>query len=92
MIDRKINFVWTFVGKNTHKIKESSYIKNHLNYFDFINNIENLDEDYFPHSKLINKYFESDLYLNLARIESFGITFVESLACDLPIISFKKKG
>ena len=92
LIDRKINFVWTFVGKNTHKIKESSYIKNHLNYFDFINNIENLDEDYFPHSKLINKYFESDLYLNLARIESFGITFVESLACDLPIISFKKKG
>ncbi len=92
LIDRNIHFVWTFVGKDTYKIKENTFIDNHQKYFDFIDNIENLEEDYFPHSKLIGKYFESDLYLNLARIESFGITFVESLACDLPIVSFKKKG
>ena len=35
---------------------------------------------------------ESDLYVNLSRIESFGITFVEALAAGIPIISFDTKG
>ena len=35
---------------------------------------------------------DSDLYVNLARIESFGLTFIESLACGVPIISFNTKG
>ena len=35
---------------------------------------------------------ESDLYVNLSRIESFGITFVEALAAGIPVISFDTKG
>ena len=50
------------------------------NFFDIIGNIENIDEEFFPHSDLINHYKSSDLYINLSRIESFGITFIESLA------------
>ena len=32
------------------------------------------------------------MYVNLARIESFGITFIEAMASGLPIISFNTKG
>jgi L-malate glycosyltransferase len=45
-----------------------------------------------PNSELIKKYSESDIYINLSRIESFGITFVEALASQIPIISFDTKG
>ena len=55
-------------------------------------NIDNIDEEYFPHSSLIKHYKSSDLYLNLSRIESFGITYLESLASTVPIISFKSIG
>ncbi len=47
---------------------------------------------FFPHSTLINHYKSSDIYLNLSRIESFGITFIEALASKVPIISFTGKG
>lgn len=92
LIDNNIDFKWSFIGKNTFKISENDFVKKNINYFNFINNIENLDENYFPNSKIIKKYLDSDLYINLSRIESFGITFIESLACGLPIISFNTKG
>ena len=92
LISQQIKFNWTFVGKNIHNIKKNVYVKNNQQFFNFIDNIENIEETYYPHTDLIKLYLDSDLYVNLARIESFGITFVESLACDLPIISFKKKG
>ena len=92
LISQQIKFNWTFVGKNIHNIKKNVYVKNNQQFFNFIDNIENIEETYYPHTDLIKLYLDSDLYVNLARIESFGVTFVESLACDLPIISFKKKG
>ena len=52
----------------------------------------NKNELYFPNSKIFEYYSKSDLYINLSRIESFGITFIESLSCNLPIITFDKKG
>ncbi len=92
LISQKIKFIWTFVGKNTHKIKENDFIKRNVGLFNFIDDIQNTDETYYPHSDLIKIYLDNDLYVNLARIESFGVTFIESLACGLPVISFKKKG
>ena len=41
---------------------------------------------------MIKHYKSSDIYLNLSRIESFGITFIEALASNLPILSFNTKG
>ena len=32
------------------------------------------------------------MYINLSRIESFGVTYIESLASKVPIISFSSKG
>ncbi len=92
LISKKIKFIWTFVGKNTHKIRENDYVKEKIEHFNFIDDIQNTEETYYPHSDLIKIYLDNDLYLNLSRIEAFGITFIESLACGLPVISFKKKG
>jgi len=90
--DKKINFEWYLVGHNSTKIKELQSMKEYNNNFICIENIENLNEEYFPHSKLIKIFKKCHLYINLSRIESFGITIIEGLACNLPIITFDTKG
>ena len=90
--ENKIEFTWTIIGQNTSKLLENEFIKNNKNLFNVFENINNNMEKYFPHSSIINKYVSSDIYVNLARIESFGITFIEAMASGLPIISFDKKG
>ena len=62
------------------------------NFFWHIDNVENLEEEIFPHSNLIKIYKENHLYINLSRIESFGVTIIESLASNLPVITFDTKG
>ena len=57
-----------------------------------VDEIKNIDEIYFPHSKLLKLYKDHDVYVNLARIESFGITIIEAIASGLPIVSFDTKG
>ena len=73
-------------------LNKNEFIKSNSKFFEFIKNIDNIEEEFFPHSNLINHYKSSDLYINLSRIESFGITFIESLASKVPIVSFKSKG
>ncbi len=92
LIEKNINFKWKIIGENSHLLYKNKFIKSHSHLFEIINNIENIDEEFFPHSNLINHYKSSDIYLNLSRIESFGITFIEALASKLPIISFAGKG
>ena len=92
LIEKNINFKWKIIGKNSQLLYKNKFIESNSNLFEIIENIENIDEDYFPHSTLINHYKSSDLYLNLSRIESFGITFIEALASKVPIISFTSKG
>ena len=92
LLDKNINFRWKIIGENSKLLYKNKFIASNSNLFEIIGNIENIDEDFFPHSTLINHYKSSDLYLNLSRIESFGITFIEALASRLPIISFTGKG
>ncbi len=92
LIDKNLNFKWRLIGKNINSLREKLFIKKNIKYFDLIENIDNAKETYFPNSKLINLYKSSDIYLNLSRIESFGITFIEALASKVPIISFDTKG
>ncbi len=92
LIEKNIMFKWKIIGENSKILNENKFIKSHSEFFDIIENIENTDEEFFPHSDLINHYKSSDLYVNLSRIESFGITFIESLASRIPIISFRSKG
>lgn len=92
LFENKVEFVWTIVGDGTRMLLNNNFIKNNKKLFDIHENIDNKNENYFPHSKLIKKYINSDLYVNLARIESFGITFLETMAVGTPIISFNSKG
>ena len=71
---------------------EKDFILKNKNYFNIENEISNYDEIYFPHSRLIKMYKLNDAYINLARIESFGITIIEAIAAGLPVISFNTKG
>ena len=92
LIESKIDFRWSIIGKNTKKLLENEVIKNNLENFSITEDIIDYDEVYLPSSTLIKKYLESDIYLNLSRIESFGITFVEALASGIPVLSFDTKG
>ena len=92
LVNKQIDFEWKIIGKGTKKLLNETIIKSRPDSFKIIENIENFDETYFPNSELIKHYISSDLYINLSRIESFGITFVESLASLVPIITFDTKG
>lgn len=92
LIANGLNFKWTIIGKNTSKLLENNYIKKNKNFFHIIEDINVENELYFPNSKILKYYINSDVYLNLSRIESFGITFVEALSANLPIITFDTKG
>ena len=63
-----------------------------MEYFNILDEVKNFNEIYFPHSDLFKLYKNHDVYVNLARIESFGITMIEAIACGLPVISFNTKG
>jgi len=92
IIDKKIDFEWTIIGKDTNKLLLNNKIFRNVNKFKIYENIDSKKEYYFPNSQIIKLYNQSDLYINLSRIESFGITFVESLAANVPLITFDTKG
>ena len=92
LIKLKINFQWTIIGKDTSKIFTHELVKKYEKKFKIFQNIFISDENFFPSKKIVQKYFESDLYINLSRIESFGITFVEALSANLPVLTFDTKG
>jgi len=91
LFDNKVNFLWTIIGDNTKRLNSKKFINENKDLFNIIENIGNDDEKYFPNTKIIKEYLNSDIYVNLSRIESFGITFIEAMACGLPIISFDAK-
>ena len=92
LIEKKINFKWTLVGRDSSNLLKKDFIIKNKNFFEILKEIPNNDEIYFPHSKLIKIYKSHDAYINLARIESFGITLLEAIAAGLPVISFDTKG
>ena len=92
LVKLKINFEWTIIGKDTSKIFNNETVTKYKKKFKIFENVFILKENFFPSQIIINKYFESDLYINLSRIESFGITFVEALSANLPVLTFDTKG
>ncbi len=92
LIEKKIDFEWKIVGDGTNQLLSNEIMKKYKENFKIFQNIENLNEEYFPHSKLVELYKSSDVYINLSRIESFGITFIEALASSIPVLTFDTKG
>ena len=80
------------VGKDISKLSNEKFFQENSRFFKFYEDIKNVEETYFPHSSLIKLLIDSDMYINLSRIESFGITYIEALASLTPILSFNSKG
>ena len=91
-IDNNFDFEWTLAGRNSNFLLKSEFILKNKNFFNIQKEINNYDEIYFPHTELIKLYKKHDVYVNLARIESFGITIIEAVAAGLPVVSFNTKG
>ena len=87
-----VNFEWVIIGRDTHLLYENKYVYKNREKFKILNNLSSKEELYFPNSKIIKEYLKSDVYVNLSRIESFGITFVEALGANIPVITFDSKG
>tara|TARA_B110000483_G_scaffold242556_1_gene328759 strand:- start:845 stop:1999 length:1155 start_codon:yes stop_codon:yes gene_type:complete len=87
----KINFKWIIIGRNVTNLNNNKFISKHRDNFKLVEEIKN-NEFFFPNSKLIKYYKSSTIYLHLSRIESFGITILEALSSELPIISFMSTG
>ena len=92
LIKNNINFSWTLVGRNSSLLLKNQFIMDNKKYFHTKEEIKNTNETYFPHSDLISIYKDNNVYVNLARIESFGVTIVEALAAGLHVVSFNTKG
>ena len=92
LLVNKVNFKWTLVGRGVSNIKNYNFVSKNLKYFKLVEEIGHNNENYFPNSRLINLYKNSDLYLHLSRIESFGVSIIEAMASGLPVLSFKSKG
>ena len=86
------NFEWIIIGRNTTELYKNKFIIKNKKRFKIIEEIKNHDELYFPHTKLINYYKRSDVYVNLSRVEGCPIVLLDALSSNLPIVSFNTRG
>jgi glycosyltransferase involved in cell wall biosynthesis len=88
----KLKFKWTIIGRDSHKIIQYKFVRENKSFFKSVSEINNRNETFFPHSSLIKHYRNSDIYIHLSRIESFGISIIEAMSANLPILAIKAKG
>ena len=81
LIENNINFSWTLVGRNSSLLLNKNFIKDNKKYFIVKEEIKNNDEIFFPHSDLIKRYKDNNVYVNLARIEFFWSYHNRSTSC-----------
>ena len=91
-LNKSINYKWIIIGRGTSELLKKNYIQRNNEKFEIVEEIKNYNEVYFPHSKLINYYKKSDVYVNLARIEGCPIVLLDALSSEIPIVSFNTLG
>ena len=47
LINKNINFKWKIIGENSKLLYKNKFIRSNSNLFEIIDNIENIDEDFF---------------------------------------------
>ena len=92
LIKLNVKFEWNIIGNGTENLYLDNFVTNNRDKFKIYSEIIDRNELDFPATKLIKIYKNSDIYVNLARIESFGVTIIEAMASGLPIISFNTTG
>ena len=85
-------FRWIIIGRNSNTLLQNQFIKKNLSNFEIVNQIENNDETYFPHSNLIEYYKKSHVYVNLSRVEGSPLVVIDAISSNLPIITFNTRG
>ena len=58
-LNKIVDYKWIVVGRGTSSLLKEKYIQDNLNKFEIIEEIKNHNENYFPHTDLINYYKES---------------------------------
>lgn len=91
-LNKIAKYEWIIIGRHTTELLKKKYIQKNLDKFKIIEEIKNINETYFPHSKLINYYKKSDVYVNLSRVEGCPIVLLDALSSKLPIVSFNTRG
>ncbi len=86
------NFKWIIIGRNTKELLKNKYIKDNLNRFEIVDQINNESETFFPSSDLIKFYKNSDVYVNLARVEGSPLVLIDAIASNIPIVTFNTRG
>ena len=91
-LKKKVSFRWTIIGRDSDKIYNYKFVRDNKHLFECIPQIDNNKESYFPNSKLIKYYKRANIYVHLSRIESFGISIIEAMSANLPLIAINAKG
>jgi len=66
------------------------YLKNQLILKKIANNVTFTGR--VPHTKIVNYYVNSDVLVNPSFSESFGMTLIEAMACQLPVVATRIGG
>lgn len=74
-----VDFVIIGHGPEEHNIKRLAKELNILNNTIFI--------DYVPDNRLVSYYSSSEFFVLATQCESFGIVFIEAMACGIPVVS-----
>ncbi len=91
-LKEKISFKWTIIGRGSNKIYNYKFARDNKDLFECVPQINNDKEFFFPNSNLIKYYKRANIYVHLSRIESFGISIIEAMSANLPVLAIKAKG
>ena len=91
-LKEKISFKWTIIGRDSNKIYNYKFARDNKDLFECVPQINNDKEFFFPNSNLIKYYKRANIYVHLSRIESFGISIIEAMSANLPVLAIKAKG
>jgi len=95
--NNNIDFTWNVVGGNVDMLinEDNTGLVGDRIFLISETGLDNHDEKYLlslPSEKILSFYHNSDIFVFLSALESFGIVVVEAMAAGLPVIAFSVPG